>query len=97
MYEDKIMICKDCGAEFEFTAGEQEFYAEKDSPMSPSAARPAVQTAKIPEGILLPKEPRERCIRLYAHLAAQPARFPSSPATRVLYTAAIALRTEDNN
>ena len=29
MYEDKILICKDCGAEFEFTAGEQEFYAEK--------------------------------------------------------------------
>ena len=29
MYEDKTLICKDCGAEFEFTAGEQEFYAEK--------------------------------------------------------------------
>ena len=29
MYEDKTLICKDCGAEFVFTAGEQEFYAEK--------------------------------------------------------------------
>lgn len=29
MYEDKTLICKDCGAEFTFTAGEQEFYAEK--------------------------------------------------------------------
>ncbi len=29
MYEDKILVCKDCGAEFKFTAGEQEFYAEK--------------------------------------------------------------------
>ncbi len=29
MYEDKILICKDCGAQFVFTAGEQEFYAEK--------------------------------------------------------------------
>lgn len=29
MYEDKNLICKDCGAEFTFTAGEQEFYAEK--------------------------------------------------------------------
>ena len=29
MYEDKTLTCKDCGAEFVFTAGEQEFYAEK--------------------------------------------------------------------
>ena len=29
MYEDKTLICKDCGSEFIFTAGEQEFYAEK--------------------------------------------------------------------
>ena len=29
MYEDKKIICKDCGQEFVFTAGEQEFYAEK--------------------------------------------------------------------
>ena len=29
MYEDKTLICKDCGSEFIFSAGEQEFYAEK--------------------------------------------------------------------
>ena len=29
MYEDKTLICKDCGEEFVFTAGEQEFFAEK--------------------------------------------------------------------
>lgn len=29
MYEDKSLICKECGNEFTFTAGEQEFYAEK--------------------------------------------------------------------
>lgn len=27
--EDKKLICKDCGAEFTFTVGEQEFYKEK--------------------------------------------------------------------
>jgi DNA-directed RNA polymerase subunit RPC12/RpoP len=26
---DKMMICKDCGAEFTFTEGEQAFYKEK--------------------------------------------------------------------
>ena len=29
MYEDEKLVCEDCGKEFEFTAGEQEFYAEK--------------------------------------------------------------------
>lgn len=28
-YQDKTLVCKDCGKEFVFTAGEQEFYAEK--------------------------------------------------------------------
>ena len=27
-YKDKTMTCKDCGKEFTFTAGEQEFYAQ---------------------------------------------------------------------
>ena len=27
--QDKIITCKDCGTEFTFTVGEQEFYAEK--------------------------------------------------------------------
>ena len=27
--EDKQLLCKDCGKEFTFTAGEQEFYKEK--------------------------------------------------------------------
>jgi CxxC-x17-CxxC domain-containing protein len=29
MYEDKTLVCKECGQEFTFTAGEQQFYAEK--------------------------------------------------------------------
>lgn len=27
--EDKTIVCKDCNNEFVFTAGEQEFYAQK--------------------------------------------------------------------
>ncbi|MGI5888861.1 MAG: zinc-ribbon domain containing protein [Oscillospiraceae bacterium] len=27
MYEDKTLVCKECGKEFVWTAGEQEFYA----------------------------------------------------------------------
>jgi len=29
MYEDKTLVCKECNEEFEFTAGEQEFFAER--------------------------------------------------------------------
>jgi CxxC-x17-CxxC domain-containing protein len=29
MFQDKTLVCKDCGQEFVFTAGEQEFYATK--------------------------------------------------------------------
>ena len=39
MYEDKTMVCKDCGAEFIFTAGEQEFYAEKGFQNEPTRCK----------------------------------------------------------
>jgi len=29
MYEDKVLTCRECGAEFVFSGSEQEFYAEK--------------------------------------------------------------------
>ena len=29
MYEDKTLVCKECGSEFVCTAGEQECYAER--------------------------------------------------------------------
>ena len=29
MFEDKTLVCKDCGEEFVFTAREQEFYESK--------------------------------------------------------------------
>lgn len=48
MYEDKILVCKDCGNEFVFTAGEQEFYAEKgfvNEPQRCKACRDAKKAA----------------------------------------------------
>ena len=29
MFEDKTLQCKECGSDFIFTSGEQEFYSEK--------------------------------------------------------------------
>ncbi len=39
MYQDKTLTCKDCGQEFVFTAGEQEFYAEKGFQNEPTRCK----------------------------------------------------------
>lgn len=39
MFNDKTIICRDCGKEFVFTAGEQEFYAEKGFDSEPVRCR----------------------------------------------------------
>ncbi len=36
MYADKNLTCRDCGREFVFTAGEQEFYASRGFQNEPS-------------------------------------------------------------
>lgn len=49
-YEDISLTCKDCGAEFIFTAGEQQFYAEKgftNQPVRCAACRKARKQQKI--------------------------------------------------
>ena len=38
-FEDKTLVCKDCGNEFIFSAGEQEFYAEKGFENEPARCR----------------------------------------------------------
>ena len=48
MYEDKTLVCKDCGKEFVFSAGEQEFYASRgfeNEPQRCKACRDARKNA----------------------------------------------------
>ena len=48
MYEDKTLVCKECGQEFVFTAGEQEFYASRgfeNEPQRCKACRDARKNA----------------------------------------------------
>lgn len=82
MYEDKILKCRDCGQEFTFTAGEQEFYAERGFNNAPSrckACRDAKKSAAKPARNLLP--PR------YVPDAAKRRLFPLSRRTTSRYTA----------
>src|SRR5205814_7975447 len=44
-YADKTLTCRDCGSEFVFTAGEQEFYAQKGFTNEPTRC-PACRQAR---------------------------------------------------
>lgn len=50
VFEDKTLTCKDCGAEFVFTAGEQEFYAEKGFTNEPVRCKPCRMARKANNG-----------------------------------------------
>lgn len=38
-HQDKVLVCRDCGKEFLFSAGEQAFYAEKGFQNEPTRCR----------------------------------------------------------
>ena len=46
MYDDKTLNCKECGEEFIFTSGEQEFYAEKGFVNEPQRCKPCRDARK---------------------------------------------------
>ena len=62
MYTDKTLVCKDCGNEFVFTAGEQEFYAEKGFQNEPTRCKACRQArgASAPSCRWHPRDVRRR-------------------------------------
>ena len=94
MYEDKTLVCKDCGKEFVFTAGEQEFYAEKGF-QNRFAARNAAMPARpaVAPTIMA----RARCTRPFALSAAARRAYPLFPRTTVPSIAASASRRAEAN
>jgi len=46
MFQDKYLTCRDCGAEFLFSASEQEFYAEKGFENEPARCPSCRQARK---------------------------------------------------
>ena len=86
MYEDKILVCKECGNEFTFTAGEQEFYAERGFQNEPQRCKPCRDARKNAA-----RGPVSTSL-LCAPLAAVRRRFPLSPSLTGPSTAASASR-----
>ena len=72
MYQDKTLVCRDCGAEFVFTAGEQEFYAEKGFQNEPTRCKECRTARKASRAHA---NPTKRC----APPAASPPPSPSCP------------------
>ena len=60
MYEDKTLVCKECGKEFVFTAGEQEFYAERGFQNEPQRCKACRDARKNAPGVL---HRHLRCLR----------------------------------
>ena len=84
MYEDKTLVCKECGQEFVFTAGEQEFYAERGFQNEPQRCKACRDARKNAARGLASTSP------LSALPAAARPRFPLSLSLTVLFTAASA-------
>ena len=84
MYEDKTLVCKECGKEFVFTAGEQEFYAERGFQNEPQRCKACATPARTP-----PAAPVSTSPPCAPPAAARPA-CPSSRSLTVPYTAASA-------
>ncbi len=49
-FEDKTLVCRDCGNDFTFTAGEQEFYEQKGFTNEPQRCRDCRQARKQQRG-----------------------------------------------
>jgi CxxC-x17-CxxC domain-containing protein len=58
-YRDRVLVCRDCGNEFTFTAGEQEFYASKGLTNSPSRC-PSCRAARRGSQQNAQRPPREQ-------------------------------------
>ncbi len=59
MYNNKTITCKDCGAEFEFTANEQAFYAEKGFTNEPQRCKDCRNARKNSRGDSRGNSPRQ--------------------------------------
>ena len=94
-YTDKTLICRDCGQNFVFTAGEQEFHAQKgftnprvDAPSAAHSAKRRVVSAAADDAAVV----RAKCSARPAPHAENPARCLSSPPARNPSIAPIASR-----
>lgn len=76
-YADKTLTCRDCGQDFIFTAGEQEFYASRGLQNQPGRCPECRAAAKAARGESV-RAPREMFTATCAECG-QTARVPFEP------------------
>ena len=86
MFEDKTLVCRECGNEFVFTASEQQFYADKGFQNEPGRC-PACRAARRAANGGANRGERQM-YDVICDGCGSPPRFPSSPAETVRSTAA---------
>jgi CxxC-x17-CxxC domain-containing protein len=76
-YQDRILTCRDCGQDFTFTAGEQEFYASRGLSNAPSRC-PSCRAARRSGQSFAPR-PRGEQYEATCASCGQPAVVPFVP------------------
>ena len=72
MFEDKTLVCKDCGQDFIFTTGEQEFYAAKGFQNEPGRCKECRSSRKTQFSRDGSKREREQFDAVCAQCGKQP-------------------------
>ena len=85
MYQDKTLVCKDCGAEFIFLQGNRSSMQRRAFKMSLHDVNHVEMLEKLIDMVAT-----ERCMMPYVQIAEQRQRFPLCHAMTDLYTAVIA-------
>ena len=76
-YQDRLLVCRDCGQDFTFSAGEQEFYASRGLTNAPSRC-PSCRAARRSSGAQS-SAPRQRSGEQYETVCATCGRPTSVP------------------
>ena len=74
MYQDITLKCRDCGNDFVFSAGEQEFYAEKGFQNQPQRCKACRNQRKNATG-----KPQKEFFTTTCHKCGKEARVPFQP------------------
>jgi hypothetical protein len=88
MFNDKVLKCKDCGRDFEFTVTEQEFFAKKGSRTNLDVVLSAVQPEKHKTKAAVAMAVKNaKCSQLFALLAEKIRLFLSNRLVKSLFIA----------
>jgi len=78
-YSDRILTCRDCGQEFTFTSGEQEFYASRNLTNDPSRCPSCRAARRSGGGSMSSSRPRQNTGEYYETTCADCGRPTSVP------------------